>query len=290
MAIDLRAYKQSQIKLYSLLTEQNIPILVMTAILMAISIYYSFIRYANYVLILDEPAFVGSTLKRNFYDWFTVGYSNYFKTYPEWLHNYSNFIRPVTNIIFWMEHLIFNNTYALYVSIYYLAIYLAFYEFISCTRDLKLQGIFFTTAAVIWTVSPAVVSPGFYCIPFMFDLIASVFVLNAFRAILLGRDLVAVLSLLIAVFSKETALFCAFCGDPHDFDNSASFSLHVDNSRIDAHAHSSLGRSPLFRLWRHFRRDSRQQPGLQLAGGRTNHMAPGYRMGFRDGSLIEQQC
>ena len=165
------------------------------------------IRYANYVPVGDEPAFLAGSIKADPYQWFTSGYSRYFVVYPEWFKPYTDFIRPMTNAYVWSLHTIFSDNFAYYLYTYYLAVLIATLLLFRCLNDIGAKGALVSFAAVIWPLSPAVVSAGLSIIPFMFDVVAALIVLLAFRAVIYERYFLAALTLTLAVATKETAVF-----------------------------------------------------------------------------------
>jgi hypothetical protein len=62
-------------------------------------------------------------------------------------------------------------------------------------------------AAILWPLSPPVVSMGLWNFPFIFDVATGLIVLVAFRAVLYEQYALAVLALALALATKETAAF-----------------------------------------------------------------------------------
>jgi len=150
-----------------------LPFAIIAAVSILLIVYYYRVRYFNYVLIGDEPAFVSATIQQDALQWFKSGYSRYFETFPEWFVPQTNFLRPITNIIVWLEYKIFGEAFGFYFSAYYAAIIAAFFLTYLCLREFTDKIYLYINAALIWVLSPAVVSTGLWTIPFMFDVITA---------------------------------------------------------------------------------------------------------------------
>jgi hypothetical protein len=177
------------------------------AILLAFFLVFYPGTYANFVPAEDEPGFYAGALKMNAYHWISSGYTNYFDVYPEWFAPYTSYIRPATSAFAWLLHLGFGNKFAYYIYTYYAFILLAAVYLHKCLTDMGVKGPWILFAAVIWPLSPPVISMGLWNFPFIFDVAVALTVIIAFRAVLYERYIVAFLALLLSLSTKETAAF-----------------------------------------------------------------------------------
>ena len=165
------------------------------------------LRYHEYILVGDEPAVFSETVRQSFAQWFSEGFSRYFVVYPEWFSPITNFSRPMMNIVPYLNYLCFGRDFELY--------YLAFFASQLCgalmmsylmrAADVPLGWSLFFVALFVF--NPAFVNFGLVMIPYQFDVLASIFALAAFLTLWKGFYYLTVVMLLLAVFTKETALF-----------------------------------------------------------------------------------
>lgn len=180
-------------------------LLVPTVILLAVYCFH-FSFYRTYFPFGDDPALLrasgGDATK-----WVTEGYSKYFVVYPEWNLPRTDFMRPVVNLILRLNEIFFGNHYFLYFASFFLAQFLicALIIFVARRMGVKEPWLFFVGLLV--AINPAFLGEGLYNISFQFDVWCGLFAVAAFYLILRQWYGFAVLSLTLAVFTKEPALY-----------------------------------------------------------------------------------
>jgi hypothetical protein len=139
--------------------------------------------------------------------WFAEGYSKYFIVYPEYTVPYANFIRPVANLVF----RIFSNFHSGY-KLQLIAANYGVHGAIVCTLYAAAILLKKSRVAALSLALAAFLTPAFWASPmpllpsFALDGIAAFFVLAAMLALAVRRDWLCVACLMLAVFTKETAL------------------------------------------------------------------------------------
>ncbi|WP_294541053.1 hypothetical protein [uncultured Rhodoblastus sp.] len=181
--------------------------LLVGAILLAFFVTFYPEVYAHFVPAEDEPGFFGGSLKIDPYHWLSSGYSKYFAVYPEWFAPYTNFIRPATSALAWVLYQIFGDRFGYYIIPYYIFILLAAVVLFRCLKDVGVSGPILLFAAILWPLSPPVISMGLWNFPFIFDVATALIVIVAFRAVLYEQYALAFLALALALATKETAAF-----------------------------------------------------------------------------------
>ncbi|MHB1793876.1 MAG: hypothetical protein ACYCPO_02820 [Acidobacteriaceae bacterium] len=162
----------------------------------------------------DEFALIVHSAKQ-FYpsasSWFLEGYKNYFIVYPEWTVPYTDFLRPVANISYYLNSLIFGSHWSDYLLLNYAAqsMIVAISVLIAVQR-LKLPLKYSMLVGVMCFISPAFGTQELYFPSFAFDLIAAVLVLAGVNWLMQDRLAAAWVCFCIAIFTKETALFAPF--------------------------------------------------------------------------------
>ena len=177
-----------------------------TIIIISFFLLYEF-DYKKHLLTGDEPAFIPATLSQAPWGWFKEGFSHYFVVYPEWFRPYTNFLRPTSNLITFINHAVFGNQYGLYFITYFLFQFIGLYLFVSL---LKKHNVAFwprSFTALLFLFNPAYINTGLISLPFHFDIVAAVFLLGVLSAIYADRLTIAFILLTLSVFTKETAVF-----------------------------------------------------------------------------------
>jgi len=163
--------------------------------------------YADHFPIGDEPSYLQGTLEQGPLEWCTRGFSAYFVVYPEWFHQFTNFLRPVGNLATYVNYLFFGNRYSLHFASFFA---LQFVGLVLFVRLLKLGGV--AEGAPKWLLgalflfNPAFLNWGLFSIPYQFDVGAAVLLLGAFSALCAERVALTVGLVGLAVFTKEPAL------------------------------------------------------------------------------------
>jgi hypothetical protein len=180
-------------------------LLVPTVILLAIYCFH-FSFYRTYFPYGDDPALLHAS-GGNATKWLTEGYSKYFVVYPEWNVPRTDFLRPGVNLIVRLNETFFGNHYFLYFASFFLAQFLICALIVCLARRMgvKEQWLFF--AGLLGAINPAFIGEGLYNISFQYDIWSGLFAVAALYLILRQSYGLAVLSLTLAVFTKEPALY-----------------------------------------------------------------------------------
>jgi hypothetical protein len=180
-------------------------LLVPTVVLLAIYCFH-FSFYRTYFPYGDDPALLHAS-GGNPTQWFTEGYSKYFVVYPEWNVARTDFLRPVVNLILRLNETFFGNHYLLYFASFFLAQFLvcALIVFLARRMGVKEPWLFFV--GLLAAINPAFIGEGLYNISFQYDIWCGLFAVAALYLILRQWYGLAVLSLTLAVFTKEPGLY-----------------------------------------------------------------------------------
>jgi len=177
-------------------------------ILLSVYSYFWLRLYNSYLLIRDDPGNIGGTMAGGPRGWLTQGMSGYYHVYPEWPQQaFSNFYRPVWNLIIYVEESVFGQRYWAWFLAYCVLQYLGTLLFL---RVLRLLGVPSRPAllfAILFLFNPAFLNFGFVYPGFQFDVFASLLLLAAFALLLEYRYGFALALIVAAVFMKETAIF-----------------------------------------------------------------------------------
>lgn len=142
------------------------------------------------------------------HDWFTQGHSHFFDAYPEWARHRTAFARPVFQALIYAAHFVLGHDWTAYLAINYLAVAaVAAIGFMIARKALHLSPAIALIAALLVLVSPAVLEASIWELGFASESVAAFLIGCAFLALLARRDLLCIALLLIALFTKETALW-----------------------------------------------------------------------------------
>ena len=160
----------------------------------------------------DLPTLVDALLLKpgaSWHTWFTRGYADFWTIYPEWPNHATRFCRPAFTVMVYLAHFALGTNWSAYLVINYLAIAgLAAVVFQISRTALRLGGWPSLGAVLLVLQSPPIVkSEALTSIPFASETIASALVGGAFLAVMLRRDFLCVALLVLAVFTKETAVW-----------------------------------------------------------------------------------
>lgn len=133
--------------------------------------------------------------------WITTGYSEFFEG-----SDY-NFLRPVSQALMWFDQLVFQASYGLYFLPVYIVLGLAAGAAVTLGAELGLGPVARYAIGVVILLEPAWIPPGLLYVTFQQDALAGAICLLAALACLRRRWLIASLLLLVALFTKEIALF-----------------------------------------------------------------------------------
>ena len=182
----------------------------LAGLLLLVGVYgYFCIRlYRGYLLLRDDPGNIGGTVAEGLRGWFTRGMAGYYHVYPEWPQpGFSNFYRPVWNLILYAEHAIFGQHYWLWFLFFCAVQYFGALLFLALLRSLGVAARPAWFFAILFLFNPAFLNFGLIYPGFQFDVFASVMLLAALSLLLEGRHAPALALITAAIFTKETAIF-----------------------------------------------------------------------------------
>ncbi len=135
-------------------------------------------------------------------EWLTKGYADYFTVYQEWTSPFSNFLRPLADLAYYLDYLLFQDYWGLYLLLGYIVnalgaaiVFVVARMFLQCTRTTS----YLVTLVFFLTVVPA--KAAFYP-SFAFDPLAAVLAGFAFLAMAQARIVTATLLVTTAMFVK----------------------------------------------------------------------------------------
>ncbi len=140
--------------------------------------------------------------------WFLDGFSHYFEPYPEWYSGGFDFIRPVANLTYYLNSLLFGKLWANYLLANY-----AFHAVVVGTTVyigrscLKLRMPAVLGVATLTLISPAFDIQSLLLPSFGFDTLAAAIVLAAIGFLVSGRLTAAWALFLVGSFTKEVTWF-----------------------------------------------------------------------------------
>jgi len=144
-------------------------------------------------------------------DWFTQGHKHFFDAYPEWPVNETAFARPAFQFLIYLAHFIFGQDWSAYLAINYLGVAgIAAVAWAIARTALGLSAGAALLAAVLVLLSPAVLELSIWQVGFASESVASVLMAGAFLAVVARRDLTCVGLLMLALLTKETAVWAPF--------------------------------------------------------------------------------
>ena len=181
-------------------------------------------------------------------DWFTRGHSNFFDPYPEWPRGLTAFARPAFQSVIYLAHFVLGGDWASYLAINYLGVAgVAAVAFAVARAALGLGVGAALLAAALVLLSPAVLEFSIWQVGFASESQAGILVGCAFLAVLARRDLLCVVLLMIALLTKETAVWAPFA---------AALTVLLRSDRGDGVRHRAGVAAPMLlpvALWLGFR-------------------------------------
>ena len=189
----------------------EIAIVASVILLMHLVLFGHFL--SNYYISDDELALVANSTNHtgqiDVASWFSQGFSRYFITYPEWTSPYTNFLRPVVNVTFFFQHLLFRDAWRYYLLFNYLVSSAGvLFVYLFARKLLKQNAIISSiTSAVFFVASFTYVSYIYPATPF--DMLAGVLVMAAFLCVMREKILLSALLLTLALLTKETVIFAS---------------------------------------------------------------------------------
>lgn len=144
-------------------------------------------------------------------DWFIHGHSDFFDAYPEWPWGVTPFARPAFQFLIYVAHFAFGRDWSSYLSINYLGIgAIGATTFVIARTALRLGlGASLASAALV-LVSPAVLQFSIWRLGFASESLAGALVGCAFLAVVARQDFLCVALLMVALLTKETAIWAPF--------------------------------------------------------------------------------
>ena len=141
-------------------------------------------------------------------EWFTIGFAKYFTVYPEWTPYYQNILRPVVNIIYFINSLLFGNNFGFYLLFSYFINGIAFaIVYYLSRRFLDLSENFSIVAGILFLLNPGLLGKFYFYPSFAFDLFAAVIAGVILILMLRKKYLAALIISLPVMFLKETMMF-----------------------------------------------------------------------------------
>ena len=188
--------------------EITAAMLVGLMLLIGIYAYLYFKLYNGYLLVLDDPGNIGGTVEEGLRGWLTRGMSDYYHVYPEWPQSaFSNFYRPVWNLIIFTEQVILGQHYWAWFLAFCALQYAGTLLFLRLLQSLGMPSKSALPFTILFLFNPAFLNFGFIYLGFQFDVFASLFLLAALYELLHYRHGSTLALLTAAVFTKETAIF-----------------------------------------------------------------------------------
>ena len=119
----------------------------------------------------------------------------------------TDFLRPGVNLIVRLNETFFGNHYFLYFAIFYFAQFLICALIVCLARRMGVNERWLFFVGLLAAINPAFIGEGLYNISFQYDIWSGLFAVAALYLILRQWYGLAVLSLTLAVFTKEPALY-----------------------------------------------------------------------------------
>src|ERR1700743_1322623 len=177
-------------------------------LLAGIYAYLYFRLYSGYLLVFDDPGNIGGTVEEGVRGWLTRGMADYYHVYPEWPQSaFSNFYRPVWNLIIFTEQAILGQHYWAWFFVFCALQYGGAILFLRLLQLLGMPSKPALPFAILFLFNPAFLNFGFIYPGFQFDVLASLLLLSALYHLLQYRYCSTLVLITAAVFTKETAIF-----------------------------------------------------------------------------------
>lgn len=170
----------------------------------------------NHVPVGDDIALIANSTPLGntpWTEWFTSGFAEYFNTYPEWKIEHTNFIRPLFNIVYFLNYAAFGKHYGLYLLISYffhalgvMILYRNAY-FQSTFSDPKTRSLLL----LLFLVNPAVTTCYLITPCCAYDLLGGVLLMGSLIQFQRKRHGSALLLQIVALLAKESAILVTGC-------------------------------------------------------------------------------
>lgn len=192
--------------------QESLKKVLLSALVFALLSALNWRKISDYSIGGDDYSLIEASRFFSIGDWFFKGFSDYFIVF-EGSENYTNFIRPIVNLVFWANNQLFSDNIGFYFfsSILFISLY--------CHQLLILSGrnLYASILIPIFCIaSPSIALDSLGSPPFAFDVLAAVFILSAINSYSRKRFSIALLLLFLSVFTKEIGLaacigFAAWC-------------------------------------------------------------------------------
>ena len=140
--------------------------------------------------------------------WFTIGFAKYFTVYPEWTPYYQNVMRPIVNVVYYINSLIFGNNYGFYLLFSYLLNGIAFsLVYYIARRILRLSENFSVISAALFLLNPGLLGKFYFYPSFAFDLFAAIVSGIVLLLMFKRKFYPALIISVFGMFLKETMMF-----------------------------------------------------------------------------------
>jgi hypothetical protein len=182
----------------------------LAGLLLLVGIYaYFYIRlYNGYLLVHDDPGNIGGTVEEGLRGWLTRGMADYYHVYPEWPQSaFSNFYRPVWNLIIFSEQALLGQHYWAWFLAFCALQYGGALLFLRLLQSLGMPSRSALPFTILFLFNPAFLNSGFFYPGFQFDVFVSLLLLSALYQLLHYRYGSTLALLTAAIFTKETATF-----------------------------------------------------------------------------------
>jgi hypothetical protein len=144
-------------------------------------------------------------------DWFTQGHSHFFDAYPEWSVGQTAFARPAFQFLIYLAHFVLGKDWASYLAINYLCIAgAAAVAFLVARIAFGLGVGRSLVLAALVLLSPPMFEFSAWEVGYASEALVGVLIACAFLASTMRRDRSCIALLLLALFTKETALWAPF--------------------------------------------------------------------------------
>src|SRR5262245_4352800 len=160
---------------------------------------------------LDIPALADGLLLApgaHWQDWFTVGYSHFWDSYPEWPEGMTGFTRPAFQFVIYLMHFALGRDWASYQIINCFAVAgIAAVAFLIARTALELRTGPSLLAATLVVLSPPILDCWLFGLANAHEPLATLRVACAFLAVVARRDFLCLILLFVALLTKENAVW-----------------------------------------------------------------------------------
>ena len=158
----------------------------------------------EYALIVESTPYVQPV---DWSRWFASGYSEYFRPMPEWTDPFSDFLRPFGNLAYFINYTLWHDRWSAYLYLNYAVLAMgATLAFWFSRRHLACPLPLAASAALWVAFNPAVCQVVLWP-SFVLEPLAAALAFGAFLFVVRGRPWLAMVAVIMALFTKETTVF-----------------------------------------------------------------------------------